>query len=406
MAKKSLLLSAILIATIGANAQTTSTFDNLTLPSADTSFLETQITDGDYSFESGNAKFIGSIQYGGTYQTKFNYSNRQNDTTNSYTNQWSAIAAAGVNSTNYGIAYLESDYTNFNISQILGFNLVNAAAENPILGTYINNSTWGYLWMKENFAAGEYLKLTATGYLNGTVTDETVETYLANYAQDTILIKDWTWLDLTPLGNVDSVTFQMASNNSSTPYYLAFDNLITSDGICPDIDTLILTSIIGNSANFEWTTLGGSFVSRYEFAVDEQNTPEPNSGTIVSPVFNPSFTEYSLSNNKVYYAHVRAACSNNTYSPWYVIRFATGTTSINDASSQLDLQLAPNPATDFITINDATITTIEVYSIDGKLVATHMNTNIIPVQSLANGTYFLKATNKAGETGHQKFVKQ
>ena len=300
MAKKSLLLSGLLITSLAVSAQTVSTFENLVLPGTDTSYLETLSTDGEYPFESGNAKFAGSIQYGGTYQTKFNYSNRQNDTTASWTNQWSVISASGKSSANYGIAYLESDYANFAISQPLGFNLINNAVGEPILGTYINNNTYGYLWMKDNYAAGDYLKLTATGYLSGIATDEAVEVNLANYAQDTTLIKDWTWLDLTPLGAVDSVSIQMSSNNTSTPYYFAFDNLTTSDGICPEIDTLIVKNIIGANADFEWSTLGNSFVSRYEFGVDEQNTPEPNSSTVLNPTSNKYFTANGLAGNKVY----------------------------------------------------------------------------------------------------------
>src|SRR5690349_392228 len=91
-----LALSMLTIGSVSTEAQTISTFDDVTLPGPDTSFLEVlPAVDGIYPFETGNTKFYGKIDYGGTYQAQYNYSNRTDTVNPGYDNQWAAIAGEG-----------------------------------------------------------------------------------------------------------------------------------------------------------------------------------------------------------------------------------------------------------------------------------------------------------------------
>jgi len=119
-----------------------------------------------------------------------------------------------------------------------------------ISGMYVTNSAWnaqaylsgdGYTGA---FAAGDWCKLTITG----THADEstaTLDVYLADYrsdnAADHYYIKKWQWVDLTPLGEVKSLTFEITSNHANdwgmtTPGYFCMDNFggepDESAGIC------------------------------------------------------------------------------------------------------------------------------------------------------------------------------
>jgi uncharacterized SAM-binding protein YcdF (DUF218 family) len=54
---------ALLACSLIVSAQTVSTFEDVSLPGTDTTFLDTQIPSGDgtYTFESGNVTFYGNI---------------------------------------------------------------------------------------------------------------------------------------------------------------------------------------------------------------------------------------------------------------------------------------------------------------------------------------------------------
>jgi hypothetical protein len=93
---------------------------------------------------------------------------------------------------------------------------------------------------------------------------DTVEFYLADFRftdnSKDYIIKEWKWVDLTSLGNVDSLVFAMSSSDvgqygMNTPAYFCIDDLTTTDGVgFGDI------SVTGNELKL-WPNPANSFVN-------------------------------------------------------------------------------------------------------------------------------------------------
>ncbi len=402
--KQKITLAITAIALTGAtlNAQTIATFDDLTLPSNDTSYLETFTTDGEYPFASGNISLIGKIDYGGSYQTWFNYSNRTDDSTNSWTNQWSAITASGVNnSDNYGIAYLE--WNDPESSLEMGIKLTNDAIGEYVLGTYVTNTTWAYLYMEDNYSNSDYLQLVFRGYDNNTFTDSVVFDLAANGQW----INTWEWVDLTILGKVDSITMQLYTADDMTPFYIAFDDFTTSDGICPTVTNLAVDNITETSATITWDNNGGSFTSRYEVVIDRTATLAPLDTTLLNPSIQPEYEATLLNKGTTYYAHIRAFCQGDVVSAWDTVSFKTlGTSSIGNLNNNFNVIVTPNPAKESVNFLNIEAATITVFSIEGRVMEQYTNTNSIIINQYPSGVYFAKILDKNGNNTMVKFIKE
>lgn len=402
-----LALSMLTIGSVITKAQTVATFDDVTLPGADTSFLEVlPAVDGIYTFETGNTKFYGKIDYGGTYQAQYNYANRTDTVNPGYDNQWAAITGEGAeHSANYGIAYAESDWNNFFQSSEIGPKLTGNAATHKVSGVYITNTTVAYRWIQQNYSTGDWFKLTVRGYLNNVRTGDSVVITLASYtANDTILVNNWQWVNLLPLGDVDSLTFQTSSSDSYTPYYFAMDNLTTMDGVCPVAQDIAAVSINENSATINWTNSVAGFTPDYEVAVDQSATLAPTAAA--TTVSGNTYNAAGLSNNTVYYAHVRSSCDDGGFSAWDTATFKTlqGTGIFQNNAHDLQLSISPNPATDIVTLHAGIAVNAVIYSIEGKELLQVNQAKTINISALPKGVYLLKVAD-AGGTGKQTTVR-
>lgn len=204
-----------------------SSFDELTL-SANSHWDGSDASKG---FASGDAYFRNS--YSGYWSGGFIYSNSTDVTTGGYTNDYSAITG--------------SDYSGDGIyapGQDGGIiKLTGAAVNTTVTGFYLTNSTYATLSMEngDQFAKkfggvsgndADYFKLIVTGYSGGVAGSTTVEVYLADFRNSDnsfdYILKHWRWVDLRPLGNIDSVVFSMASSDMTgqwlnTPAYFVID---------------------------------------------------------------------------------------------------------------------------------------------------------------------------------------
>jgi hypothetical protein len=201
-------------------------------------------TDKLSTFTSSAGSFSGDFD--NKYNLDFNswvswaYSKDTDTATSGFGNQYSAITGTGAGgSSNYGVSYTDSSIR-FSSAQDFsgrGFQVTNT--------TYAHNSmrdgdgfakkfgddlaTTGVV--ETNFE--DFFLLTVQGFLSGGVTG-TVDFYLADYrfaddAQDYI-ISDWTFFDLTSLGTIDELSFDLSSSDvgdfgMSTPDYFAIDNI-------------------------------------------------------------------------------------------------------------------------------------------------------------------------------------
>jgi len=209
------------------------------------------IIDGDATF---NNTWNNQWSY---WSAGFIYSNMTDSTTSGSTNKYSAKASSGYNSENYLIAKNKST-----------IHLNGAAANNVVAGTYITNTTYAANSMRDgdSFAKkfggltgddSDWFLLTIKGYTGGNLTTDSVNFYLADYrftdnTQDYI-VKDWRWVDLTSLGNVDSLSFSLNSSDAgafgiNTPTFFAIDNFNDQTVSVDELSNELTFSIYPNPA--------------------------------------------------------------------------------------------------------------------------------------------------------------
>lgn len=100
-----------------------------------------------------------------------------------------------------------------------------------MLACYVNNTTLVARKIKEHFTVGDRLVLKAKGYRHdGTVGQ--AEILLAEYteAEDSVMY-NWTVFDLSELGAVDYVDFEIDSSNPEVPGYFCIDGVLAAISI-------------------------------------------------------------------------------------------------------------------------------------------------------------------------------
>ena len=185
------------------------------------------------------------------YWTGWAVSNVTDKTTPGFGNQYSAITGSGYNGSKHYV--VNSAFGNNNMV------LRNEAEGKPVSGMYITNSTYAYFSMKDGDAFAkkfggvtgndpDYFLLTIKAYSEGNIKSDSVNFYLADYRfsdnnQDYI-VNTWEWVDLSSLGNVDSLSFTLSSSDAgqfgmNTPAYFCADYMVTSGTVNNnDIDVL------------------------------------------------------------------------------------------------------------------------------------------------------------------------
>lgn len=85
----------------------------------------------------------------------------------------------------------------------------------------------------------------------------------------------------------------------------------------------------------------------------------------------------------------------------------TGMTGVQDYG-KMSISVYPNPTTAFVTVNDVEATDVEIYDINGKKVASQsmQNTNMVSLQSMSAGSYFLRLLKDGELVGTAKVIKR
>ncbi len=204
------------------------------------------------TYQSGNAIFPSRFSvssFGDYWNSGFAISNKIDAQLDSgvigYDKIYNAVINQGADSSsNYAVAQKDARI-------ILSGN----AAGKQVEGVYVTNSNYAYLSMKwgdgfaRKFSDTDFFKLNIIGFKNGTATD-TVPFYLA---QNGFIVNTWTWVDLKPLGNVDSVFFSLTSSDvgqfgMNTPGFFAIDEFTTRDAAVGllDINNTLHASVYPN----------------------------------------------------------------------------------------------------------------------------------------------------------------
>lgn len=397
------------LATLQANAQTISTLDDLTLPGTDTSYSNTIAPGNAYAFTSGLVTFHGNRESWGGY-SGFNYSNVTDTVTSGPGNDKAAITGKGYNqSANYGIAYAPSDWpAHPKQSLLLGAKVQNGTTATKATGMYVTNTTYAYRYIKATYHNGDSFRLVVRGYRNAVRTADSASFTLARYATgDTVVHNTWQWMDLSMLGYVDSLSFQVSSTDDYTPFYFAFDNL-TIEKECPAVQGLTATTISSTEIKANWSGSIPGMNPDYEIAVDLSPTLAPAAST--TTITGNSYNATGLTPWSLYYVHIRSTCGGGISSAWDTVSARTfGVAGIfNTQANDLQLSISPNPARDIVELHCDNAVNASVYSIEGKIVLSATRARRINVSSLPAGIYLLKVTDAAG-SGKQatlRFTKQ
>jgi hypothetical protein len=194
--------------------------------------------DGAGGFTSNGVHFSNSNPFG--FWSGFAYSQETDSVTPGPENQWSAFTGEGAGSSpTYALGYQFSTPT-------LSF-----ASNQRVAGVEITNTTFTALSMLDGdqFARrfgtspnpgdppGSYpdwLLLTIRGFDAAGTQSGFVDFYLADYRFEDdgldYIVDTWEFVDLTPLGAVSSITFELSGSDVgefglNTPAYFALDNL-------------------------------------------------------------------------------------------------------------------------------------------------------------------------------------
>ena len=218
------------------NAQiTTQTFETYTL-SAGGYYSDTLGTDWEDNQAVYRYDYDNSWKY---WSGGLAYTNLADSTNGGYANLYNCKAKTGYNNSS---VYVTAQS---------GAMIKMKNAYTGVNGFYVTNTTYAYNSMRDgdSFAKKfggstgtdpDWFKLLVHGYRNGVMITDSVEFYLADFrfsnsAQD-YLVKSWQWVDCTPLGWVDSVSFELKSSDvgaygMNTPAFFSLDNFTTQSTV-------------------------------------------------------------------------------------------------------------------------------------------------------------------------------
>jgi len=245
-----LLSITIAFMALQANAQTVSNFDDLSLSKSDTFYVNYTKPGKDVGFTDSLAYFpcVYDTGYGAQFLSYgFVYSNVKDSTHGDYLHSNSSRSASAHSGSNYAVAFV--GYSGLTV------NLLGTAKGKPVEGFYINNSTYTYAQMKNGNSFSyvkfgnpkktndttkftpshgrDWFKLSVFGYSGGTLKADTVSYYLADYRSTDstkwTMTTTWNWVNLLPLGDVDSLSFVLSSSDTgtygmNTPAYFCMDD--------------------------------------------------------------------------------------------------------------------------------------------------------------------------------------
>lgn len=227
----------LFLASLAVSAQTVATFENFNLKPGE--YLNNAAPES--GFRSGWVELPNFYDPVFQFWSGWAVSADTNTTTPGFQNQYSSIVGSGaLGTTTYGVTYAYDPVV---------VRLHGPALGKPMIGMYVTNSTYAYYSMRDGdgFAkkfGGEtgndpdFFRLTIRKYAGGAIDDDSIDVYLADYrfadpARDYIL-DDWRYVDLSVLGEVDSLVLSLASTDNgifgmNTPAYFCVDEVSTDN---------------------------------------------------------------------------------------------------------------------------------------------------------------------------------
>lgn len=236
------LALALTVSAVNLQAQTVATFDTLSLTGTDTFYVNYSSWGNDVGFDDGFAHFpcvYDSTMWGISWSSGFVYTNSTDLADSTYTNLYASANGTGYNNS--------AQYLSVSAFSPVMIHLKGKAQGQPVKGFYANNLVYGYKEMSsDGFSKKmggtpnvdpDWFKITIKGYENGSMKTDSVDFYLADFrdADSTkdYILHSWEWVDLLPLGEVDSLMISLSSTDTAggfgmnNPAYFAMDNFET-----------------------------------------------------------------------------------------------------------------------------------------------------------------------------------
>ncbi len=230
--------------------------------------IETTLREVYKDFYSGGAlEFISDYtvsSWGDFWSGGFAISNVFDTVTSGSENMYASYAGSGVGVGSFVHPNYAVVQNNSGVKINPMFHLPYAA------GIYITNTTYAALSMKNGDAFAkkfggasgndsDYFLLTIKGYVNGVAKSDSVNFYLADYRDadnsKDYIVKDWTWVNLQSIGEVDSLAFILSSSDNgswgmNTPAFFALGELnVVLDVSVEEVEKQLSFALYPNPAN-------------------------------------------------------------------------------------------------------------------------------------------------------------
>ena len=249
--RKSLLLSFMVFVTVFAFAQDPATFEDVQLGG---NGIWVAPEEGENELPSGGWIFTNYNYTSWGYWGGFTASNRTDLNQSGLDAQYTAASGCGYDgSTNYAVSYTMGVQTEVYAAD---------GQSHTVTGCYVTNNLWtyqdilqgGYGELPYGGTTGndpDWFKVTATGKNASGQVVGTLDFYLADYRfsnnEEDYVLNTWEWFDLSPLGSVATISFDLSSSRGSgynmiTPAYFCMDNF-NGGGAAPDLPPYVINPV-------------------------------------------------------------------------------------------------------------------------------------------------------------------
>lgn len=227
---------------------------------------------------------------------------------------------------NFTSTYGSTVTSGHNGSKCVRFNSYNPTSgkydclKTPVMNFPANKTMQLSFWYK-NPAGGDFSVFISTD--GGTTFTTSLATGLTGHA-------DWTEMEITLPNHVGSqnvvIVFKATSNCGSNNAAVYLDDVTIDEApTCPKQNGLHVTAVTSSSVTLDWNT-GTNDQDHWDVFITDDATITPDAGTtpMVSNTNQKPYTHTGLNPETVYFAFVRARCSDTDQSPWTdACRFVT-----------------------------------------------------------------------------------
>ncbi|MCG6187738.1 DUF4465 domain-containing protein [Maribellus maritimus] len=380
-------------------------------------------------FTSGGFTFLNDYNTEWGSWSGFAASNITDNQTEGWSNQYSAVHGSGALETpTYAVSYASMD-SEINFEKTV------------VSGLYITNSTYAYLSMKngdayskkfggENGTDPDWFKVDIFGISEAGDTTGTIEYYLADFrsenSSEDYIINDWKWLDLSSLGDIAALKFNLSSSDvgdwgMNTPAYFCIDQLnhqdlapeilhpvaTIDDATYPDhVYYISLDSVFSDPDNDD---------SEMTIQLETIDNQDLLIGAIVqggTPDAQETLLSLNITENMTGTANITISATSNGKKVYHTFEMYVSVPVSSDFISENgeEIKVYPNPVeSDFSIELPSNAEQVVLYDISGKIIyrnTTILNQNlkISALQNSPAGIYFLKVKSNS-EYRTEKVVK-